>query len=225
MKKYFIHDGQKQLGPFSANELIERGISACTPIYTLGLGRYVIAAEIPVLNDALLGNNNGASLNNKLQNHNTFVKRMAWLVGVMLIIIVPLVVYKIQMDVPDVSSGNVNIAPLAKKEGIVSNSFVAQKETANPVSYLIVHGKMHKNLIGKKIIKGSITSLASLVTYKNMEMAITFLSADQTELQTQQFYVNDIVSPNNVITFRNVFNAPSATEGFKVKVLSAIATP
>ena len=49
MKKYFIHDGQKQLGPFSAAELMERGIPKCTPVYTSGLGRYVKAAEIDLV--------------------------------------------------------------------------------------------------------------------------------------------------------------------------------
>ncbi len=51
-KKYFIHDGQQQIGPFSAAELIERGIASCTPVFTAGLGRYVIASEIPMLIEA-----------------------------------------------------------------------------------------------------------------------------------------------------------------------------
>ncbi len=226
MKKYFIHDGQKQLGPFSAIELIEKGITKCTPVYTTGLGRYVKASEIPVLNDAF-----GKSLED-LKNvpspavaQNKYIPQLSkilWAAGILILILVPYMVYRAQTDVADAPitlatpvAGVHSIAPLV-------NTSLQQKEAANPIQYLSVHGKMHRNLVGKKIIKGTITNLASLSGYKNMEMAITFLSGNHTELQTQLFYVNDIVGPNAAIPFRNVFNAPAETAGFQIRVISAI---
>ncbi len=229
MKKYFIHDGHKQLGPFSVTELMERGITKCTPIYTAGLGRYVKAAEIPVLNDAF-----GKSIDDLKhpgtlpiveKKRSSFVARMAWAVGVLLIIIIPFIVYKLQADVPDAPLAPTTSATPVKKDTQQLKTTLEQKEASSPLQYLSVHGKMHRNLVGKKIIKGSISNIASVASYKNMEMAITFLSGNQTELQTQHFYVYDFVAPNNKVAFRSVFKAPAETEGFRIQVLSAIAIP
>ena len=229
MKKYFIHDGHKQLGPFSVIELMERGITKCTPIYTAGLGRYVKAAEIPVLNDAF-----GKSIDDLKhpetlpivdKKRNSFVTRMAWAVGALLFIIIPFIVYKLQADVPDAPLPPTTSSTPVKKDIQQLKTTLEQKEASSPLQYLSVHGKMHRNLVGKKIIKGSISNMASVASYKNMEMAITFLSGNQTELQTQHFYVYDFVAPNNVVSFRSVFKAPAETEGFRIQVLSAIAIP
>ena len=228
MKKYFIHNGQKQLGPFSAIELIEKGITKCTPVYTVGLGRYVRASEIPVLNDAFgksmkdLKNSSVSASDQKKQV--SLLQKFAWIGAALLIIVIPYLIYRSQTDVAD--------APLTGAASIstVSTSGSAKpslqlKESSSPLLYLSVHGKMHRNLVGKKIIKGTITNLASQSAYKNMEMAITFLSGNHTELQTQLFYVNDVVSPNAAIPFRNVFNAPFETVGFQIKVVSAVTAP
>ena len=224
MKKYFIHDGQKQLGPFSAIELIERGITKCTPIYTVGLGRYVKAAEIPVLNDAFGKSveelKNPASHEISQEKRSPLVQKLLWVAGAILIILIPYLVLRSQSDVADAPIV-ASPATVPANTTPVSQNTSVQKEVANPLQYLSVHGKMHRNLVGKKIIKGTITNLASKAGYKNMEMAITFLSGNHTELQTQQFYVNDVVSPNGAIAFRNVFNAPAETAGFQIKVISA----
>jgi len=53
-------------------------------------------------------------------------------------------------------------------------------------------------------------------------MAVTFLSGTQKELETQRFIINDVVSPNNDISFRDVFSAPEETEHFRIKVVSAV---
>lgn len=229
MKKYFIHDGQKQLGPFSAMELIEKGITKCTPVYTSGLGRYVRAAEIPMLNDAFsssveeLKKNDAAhaELANKVKA--PLIKKILLAVAVLIIIVFPVVLWQMQGDVADAPSATSKIVVPVKKDAQLSKTELEQKEAANPLEYLSAHGKMHKNLIGKKIIKGNVTNMASLASYKDLQMAVIFLSGTQTELQTQQFFVNGTVSPNNKISFRNVFIAPPETAGFKIKVLSANA--
>ena len=231
MKKYFIHDGKKQLGPFSAMELIEKGITKCTPVYTLGLGRYVRAAEIPMLNDAFSQTAEelkkiDSSQTDQLKNTETsLIKKVIFAVTALLFIIIPIIFWQLQSDVTDVQIA----IPAAKipnnNAGNLSKTEIEQKEASAPLDYLSAHGKMHKNLIGKKIIKGSVTNMASLASYKDLQMAVVFLSGTQTELQTQQFFVNGVVSPNNRISFRSVFIAPPETAGFRIKVLSATSTP
>lgn len=232
MKKYFIHDGQKQLGPFSAAELMERGIPKCTPVYTSGLGRYVKAAEIPVLNDFFNSktesskkSNNVFSFTSAKKNETPVLKKAIWVVIALAVILVPIVWYKLQVDIPDAPLPSSAISAPFKNDTQLLKTELEQKEANNPLQYLIVHGKMHKNLLGKKIIKGSITNFASVASYKSLQMAVIFLSNNETELQTQQFFVNDFVTPNNKISFRSVFVAPPETAGFRIKVLSAISMP
>ena len=227
MKKYFIHDGQKQLGPFSAMELIEKGITKCTPVYTSGLGRYVRAAEIPMLNDAFsvsieeLKKNDAAHTNLLNKVETPLIKKILLAVAVVAIIAIPAAILQMQGGVSDAPLVKTKFVVPAKKDAQLSKTELEQREAANPLEYLSVHGKMHKNLIGKKIIKGSVTNMASLASYKDLQMAVIFLSGTQSELQTQQFFVNGTVSPNDKISFRNVFIAPPETAGFKIKVLSA----
>lgn len=232
MKKYFIHDGQKQLGPFSAAELMERGIPKCTPVYTSGLGRYVKAAEIPVLNDFFNSktesskkSNNTFSFTAAKKNETPVLKKAIWVVIALAVILVPIVWYKLQVDIPDAPLPSSAISAPLKNDTQLLKTELEQKEANNPLQYLSVHGKMHKNLLGKKIIKGSITNFASVASYKSLQMAVIFLSNNETELQTQQFFVNDFVTPNNKISFRSVFVAPPETAGFRIKVLSAISMP
>lgn len=232
MKKYFIHDGHKQVGPFSAAELIERGIPKSTPVYTSGLGRYVTASEIPVLNECFSNKANasknidsGFLLKEAEKSVSPFLIKLGWVVVALIVIIVPVILYKIQVDIPDAPLPSSVVTAPNKQEVQLLKTTLAQKEADNPLQYLSVHGKMHKNLLGKKIIKGSITNMASIAGYKSLQMAVIFLSATETELQTQQFFVNDFVTANNKINFRSVFVAPAETAGFRIKVLSAIPIP
>lgn len=232
MKKYFLHDGQKQIGPFSAAELMEKGIPKCTPVYTSGLGRYVTASEISVLNDCFSNKSNALKnadanhLLNEVKNNETpFIKKMGLAVLGLAIIIGCYTLYKMEVDIPDAPLPFSAVTVAEKQAAQLLKTTLAQKEIANPLQYLSVHGKMHKNLLGKKIIRGTITNMASVVSYKDLQMAVIFLSKNDTELQTQQFFVNDLVTANNKITFRSVFAAPAETVAFRIKVLLATPMP
>ena len=223
MKKYFIHDGQKQLGPFSAMELMEKGITKCTPVYTSGLGRYVRAAEIPMLNDAFSVSADELKKTDATtasQSKSSPTKKILIVLVPLLILGILITLWQMQGGISDAPTTINKATVTIKKDAQLSKTDLEQKEAASPLEYLSVHGKMHKNLIGKKIIKGSVTNMASLASYKDLQMAVIFLSGTQTELQTQQFFVNGTVTPNNKISFRSVFIAPPETAGFRIKILS-----
>ncbi|MEQ1676737.1 MAG: DUF4339 domain-containing protein [Chitinophagaceae bacterium] len=54
MKKYFLNDGTGQQGPFSIEELKEKGIAASTPIWYDGLEKWTTAGELPELDSILV---------------------------------------------------------------------------------------------------------------------------------------------------------------------------
>jgi chemotaxis protein histidine kinase CheA len=54
MQKYFLNDGTGQQGPFSLEELKEKGITAATPLWYDGLESWTTAGEVPELKDILI---------------------------------------------------------------------------------------------------------------------------------------------------------------------------
>lgn len=54
MKKYFLNDGTGQQGPFSIEELKEKGIVASTPVWYDGLEKWTTAGELPELDSILV---------------------------------------------------------------------------------------------------------------------------------------------------------------------------
>ena len=212
MQQYFIHDGHKQLGPFSTTELINKGISASTPVYTPLLKCYMPAAEIPELD--IIFKSGVIAIESK-KTDRTFTK---WSIAgaALILIIVSIVIFKLREEIQD--SGSVSSpADAAQQQAAAMKS-----ESIDPSKYLHVRGKMHNNLLGKKIIKGKINNLASFEGFKELHMAVTFLSGKQKELGTQHFVINDVVAPNNEISFRDVFTAPEETAGFTIKIVSAV---
>ncbi len=215
MQKYFIHDGQKQLGPFSASELIKRNITACTPVFTPVAKCYVPASEIPELNE-IIEKGIGATGSKK-----RISPAWKWSIAVVTLIVIALIsfwLFNLEKAIPDTPAGP-SLAALTKQ-----HIATGDKESVDPSQYLLVRGNMHDNLLGRKIIKGKITNLASLTGYSDLKMAVTFLSGTQQELQTQDFIVNKVVKPNAEIYFRDVLNAPEGTKGFKIRIVSAIPT-
>ncbi len=225
LKKYFIHDGSRQLGPFSADELMQRGITKCTPVYTSGMGRYVTASEIPALSNLLSpGNIKCPPIETGVDSRNpSTLKKVVLGLAVLTLVVAAFILYGLQKDVADAPQPLTTTALVQKPEVQQLKTELGKKEASNPLEYLTVHGKMHNNLSGKKIIKGSITNMASIASYRDVHVSVTFLSAAENELATQQFIVNDFVTPNNKTNFRSVFKAPAETAGFRIKVLSAAA--
>ena len=54
MSKYYLHDGQNQLGPFDKSELKERKITVETPIWFEGLTDWTTAGEVVELKELFI---------------------------------------------------------------------------------------------------------------------------------------------------------------------------
>ena len=217
MQKYFIHDGHKQLGPFSAAELRNRNVTRCTPVKTGSQNNYVAACEIPELNELLKNDPAAGNGNTTIQ---PYKKRLAWLMATAIIISGCFILYNLLHTIPDSAVVSDAIISPGRQDMNLPKAATANDLT-DAAKFLTVHGKMHNNLSGKKIIKGRITDVAGKRGYKDLQIAVTFLSSSKAELQTQRFFVNDSVKINSSVSFRNVLKAPDETTGFRLKILSA----
>src|SRR5689334_19446477 len=54
MKKYYLHNGQNQHGPYSLEELKEQPLNKNTPVWTSDLPDWTKAGEIPALKELFL---------------------------------------------------------------------------------------------------------------------------------------------------------------------------
>ena len=56
MRKYFLHNGNEQTGPFSIDELKAQNIQKNTSVWFEGLSDWTIANDIPELKESLFSN-------------------------------------------------------------------------------------------------------------------------------------------------------------------------
>ena len=51
-----------------------------------------------------------------------------------------------------------------------------QTEQKSPVNFLIIEGENKKNIIGQTVIKGEITNNAKIVSFKDVEIKLSFFN-------------------------------------------------
>lgn len=97
------------------------------------------------------------------------------------------------------------------------------QEQAAPTDYLDVAGTYRRNLIGQLVLEGDIVSKATLATYKDPRLSVTWYSKTQTEIGTQQYPVYEVLTPHGAAHFKLKTNAPG--EVATVSLGIAGATP
>ena len=79
---------------------------------------------------------------------------------------------------------------------------VEETELSQPTTFLKADGNYNKNLIGTKIkLHGTITNSASVATFKDAVVQITFYSATQTELFNKNYTIYNYFPPHSTVEF------------------------
>lgn len=98
---------------------------------------------------------------------------------------------------------------------------VEDMEKKNPVRFLTVSGKDKHNLIGQTVVKGTITSSAAVVVFKNIDVSISFYSKTGTLLEEDHEIVYEELKPGVSIDFKSKYFAPKGTENVQMKISGA----
>ncbi len=104
------------------------------------------------------------------------------------------------------------------------NSYEVAKESLEkqePKLFLLVNSVNKHNLIGQTVIKGSITSKASVAIYKDAELKLSFYSKTQTLLETDRETIFETWKPGVTKNFKTKYFAPKGTDSVGMEVLSA----
>lgn len=112
-----------------------------------------------------------------------------------------------------------DIKPEDKYEkGKVSLEEIEQK---NPSRFLSVSGNSHKNIINQTVIKGKITNKAKIVTFKDINIKLSFYSKTGALLEQDDETVYETIHPGGTASFKSKFFAPKGTDSVAMKVTDA----
>jgi hypothetical protein len=98
---------------------------------------------------------------------------------------------------------------------------VEEMEKKSPLSFLKVTGADKKNLLGQTVIKGNISNKAKMVTFKDIDVKLSFYSKTGTLLMEDHEVIYDEVAPGNNISFKSKYFSPKGTDSVAMKILSA----
>jgi hypothetical protein len=94
-------------------------------------------------------------------------------------------------------------------------------EQAAPADYLEVEGTYRRNLISQLVLEGDIASKATLATYKDPVLTVTWYSKTQTEIGTQQYPVYELLRPHGSTHFKLKTSAPGEVASVAMAISSA----
>jgi hypothetical protein len=79
---------------------------------------------------------------------------------------------------------------------------VQEVEASQPVNFLTADGTYNSNFWGDKLrVHGKITNRATVATYKDAVVRITYYSKTKTELGAKEYTIYDFFPPNSVKNF------------------------
>ena len=228
MRIYFIHDGTDEKGPFNIDELRSQPLKKETPIWYDGLGEWSTAGKIEELKEFFISTpppfstystsfesdkkSFKESITSAPERKGVWIGRNPKISILILVLIVAVSVsfYNIQASKnydPYTSEIEVEKTPDELRAELL------QKENENPKEYLKANITMRENLLGEKVFEGTITNNATLASFKDVVVEISFLSKTESMLGTEKFTVYEKFPPRGSVSItKHKTFAPKQTE-------------
>ncbi|HEV2832754.1 MAG TPA: hypothetical protein VGW31_12310 [Hanamia sp.] len=96
-----------------------------------------------------------------------------------------------------------------------------KKEQERPQNFLAISGNNKRNLLGQTVVKGVITNKASVATFKDAEIRLSFYSKTKALLETDKETIFEQLAPGESKPFKTKYFAPKGTDSVALEVLSA----
>lgn len=107
----------------------------------------------------------------------------------------------------------------------VTKKALLKKEEINPSAFLTVTGNSKKNIVGQTVVRGTIVNKASVATFKDVNIELTFFSKTKALLETDKETIFQILNPGESQDFKTKYFAPKGTDSVGLRVLGAKAIP
>ena len=118
-------------------------------------------------------------------------------------------------------NSNDKTADKAKDKYEQTKETLEETEKKNPVRFLSVSGHDKRNLIGQTVIKVTLTNNAKVVSYKDVDVELSFFSKTGTLLEKDHEVVYETITPGNTSSFKTKYFAPKGTDSVAMKVVAA----
>jgi len=102
-----------------------------------------------------------------------------------------------------------------------SKESLGDKELKNPARFLKVDSRDRKNLIGQTVVKGTITNTASVCTYKDIDIKLTYYSKTAVKLDEGIETVYEVIPPGGSAKFKTKSFAPKGTDSVAIQIMKA----
>ncbi len=96
-----------------------------------------------------------------------------------------------------------------------------EMEKKDPVRFLSVSSHDKKNLIGQTVIKGTLKNKATVASYKDVEVELSFFSKTGTLLEKDNETIYETIAPGKESDFKTKYYAPKGTDSVVLKVVNA----
>lgn len=199
MKEYFLHNGTEQQGPFSLDELKLKSINKDTPIWHNQLTDWTTADKIEELQNILRVSTppplnkqkpeqKTAALPQKKGSNITIWSILQILAGLFLASL--LIMFFIE---------NFNSSSSTSGETYEQKVMTVEEiERATPTDFLKASGTYKENFWGNKFnINVVITNEATVATYKDAIIRITYYSKTKTEIVSKDYTIYEIFPPTS----------------------------
>lgn len=96
-----------------------------------------------------------------------------------------------------------------------------KKEQKDPAAFLSVNGTNKKNIVGQTVIRGTVSNTASVATFKDVDIKLSFYSKTKALLETDKETIFEMLEPGESKDFKTKYFAPKGTDSVALQVLGA----
>jgi hypothetical protein len=216
MKKYYLHNGTDQQGPFDIEDLKAKNITKETSIWYEGLSEWTTAEGIDDLKDLfktstpppfVAKTTTPPPIQKPPIQQTTSVpqptKKKSKVGRNILIVIILLVLVVgglfVANNMNSNGGGGYGTGDDTYQEKIMT---VEEIERSQPTNFLTADGNYNENFWGDKIkVHGVIKNTATVASYKDAVVRVTYYSKTKTELGSKEYTIYDNFPPHSEVKF------------------------
>ena len=224
MKKFYLHNGKDQEGPFDIDDLKAKNITKETSIWYDGISEWTTAEKIADLN-ALFKTRipppftaKTIIANQPIKNKSRVGRTIFIMVGLLIIIVGGFLVVN---NINSNSGSGIRTGGDTYQEKVMT---VEEIERSKPTNFLTASNKYKENLWGDQIkVRGIIKNTATIATYKDAIVRVTYYSKTKTKLGSKEYSIYETFPPHSEVKFELKIENYKDVNSIGLEVIQATA--
>ena len=102
-----------------------------------------------------------------------------------------------------------------------SKSSIEQVEKESPLKFLSVSAKDKKNIIGQKVVRGTVYNNAKIASFKDVDVKISFFSKTGDLLEEDHEFIYEVIPPGGSVNFKSKFFVAQGSDSVFVEIVEA----